>query len=229
MRKKLLLIGVISLLSISQSCSNSEELSSKNTSQVEKTNGMSNRMMSNSKSLSGYVSDILSIQTEIKSILDNESNANFSMIQSGIENVKTVEDLKLLYRNANVIHVEELISLYTEMSQSSETFIKSNSEFYTNFNEEKRKQIIYNEIDTQLGYNEFSETARTNCHANFTKASGRCMRNYAIAMTGVAVSGFFSFGVGTVVGGAVATTMMIMCNSDADADYHDCVHDGGQP
>lgn len=231
MRKKLLVIGILSLLSIFQSCNNDGELSTNdnNSSITETTNSYGSRLASDSKTLSGYITNILSIQTEIISILDSESNANFAMIQSGMQNVKTVKDLELLYRNANVTHIEELISLYETMGSNSETFIKSNPDFYSNYTEEKRSELMISEIDNQLGYIDDDLQARTNCHNNYVKANNRCLRNFAITMTGVAVSGFFSFGVSTVVGGAAATIMVQFCVHDAEIDYSDCVHDGGTP
>lgn len=230
MRKKLFVVGVLSLLSIFQSCNNGEEISNEKNSSVEKTaSSYSSRLTSDSKTLSGYVTNILATQTEIKSILDSENNANFAMIQSGMQNVKTVEDLELLYRNANVTHIEELISLYESMGNNSEIFINNNPDFYSNYTEKNRSELIINEIDIQLGYTEGDLQARTNCHNNYVKGNKRCLRNFAITMTGVAVSGFFSFGVSTVVGGAVGTIMLQACVHDTEIDYSDCVKDGGTP
>lgn len=231
MKTKLSIAGVLFLLAF-QSCDNraSEELSSQNgTIKVSSSKGNNlARLSFDSKSLSGYISNQLALQLEVKNLLDNEKNVDYSLIQSELQNVETIEQLELLYKNANILHGEELISLYNEMNSNSEIFINNNKDFYTKYTQDQRSTLIIEEIDRQLGYDD-NLAARVNCHANFVKASNRCMRNYAISMTGVAVSGFFSFGVSTVVGGAVATTMMVMCNSDADEDYHDCVKGGGQP
>ena len=225
MKKNLFVTGML-FLQIFQSCNN-DELSLQNvTSTTEKSN--TSRLAFDSKTLSGFVSNQLILQAQVKELLVVEKNVDYSMIQSGLQNVKTIEDIHLLYKNANITHGEELISLYKEMSLNAETFIKNNSDFYSKYNKEERLEIITKEIDSQLRYDD-GLSSKVDCHTNFVKASNRCMRNYAISMTGVAVSGFFSFGVGTVVGGAVATTMMVACNSDADSDYHDCVKGGGQP
>ena len=231
MRKKLFVVGVLSLLSIFQSCNNGEEISNEKNSSVEKTaSSYSSRLTSDSKTLSGYVANILATQTEIKSILDSESNANFAMIQSGMQNVKTIEDLELLYRNANITHIEELISLYKNISTDSETFSKSNPEFYSRYTDEERLNLLTQEIDSQLGYSEAEGlSARTNCHAVFMKATRRCMRNYAIEIAGSVAVGVFTGGIGGGIAAGIATVHMIACNGDADIDYHDCVEEGGQP
>ncbi|MBB4806409.1 hypothetical protein HNP38_001681 [Chryseobacterium defluvii] len=232
MKKKLFIAGV-SLFMIFQSCTN-EELSSQSDPQMMKTeinsSSTAGRSASESHTLKGFVANQLAIDAEIKTLLDEEVNINYSAIQAGLGNVKTNEELEQLYRNANVTHAEELVSLYKELSLHTEAFIKSNKDFYSSYNEEDRARLITAEIDSQIGYHEESGImSKANCHANYVKASNRCMRNYAITMSFAAVSGFVSFGASTVIGAAAATAVMIACNSDADEDYHDCVHAGGTP
>lgn len=232
MKKKLFVAGMLFLLTF-QSCSNNDELTGQESgAKIEKSN-ISNRLnarSADSKSLSGFIANQLSIEAEIKDLLDNESKVDYSGIQLGLDKIRTIEELQSLLKSSNIVEAEKLILLYQEMDSNNEMFINSNPEFYSKYNEEERQKILTAEIDSRLGYNEETGAlAKTNCQANFTKASNRCMRTYAIAMAGVAVSGFFSLGVGTAVGGTVATIAMIACNSDAEDDYHDCVKDGGQP
>ncbi|SDL96209.1 hypothetical protein [Chryseobacterium taihuense] len=229
MKKKLTSIGLLLLLSYNQSCSNTNDEimfdESAKTSQI--INNVKRVSASDSKSLKGYVSNILAINNEIKALIDNDKTANFSYISANIGTVKSLDELQQLYKQANVTHSNDLIQLFQQANTETEIFINSNENFYTNFDEVKRSEMILNEIDNQLGFEDYGLSARTNCQANFSKQQGRCMRNYAISMTGVAVSGFFSFGVSTVVGGAVATTMMMACIHDSEEDYWDCVHAGG--
>ncbi|GAB0155366.1 hypothetical protein CHRYSEOSP005_06270 [Chryseobacterium sp. Alg-005] len=230
MKKKLFVAGACLLL-VFQSCNN-EELSQGNTQMMKtETSGdaIMGRAAAESQTLQGFVANQLAIDAEIKAILDSETNVDYSMIQAGLEKVQTTEELEQLYRDANVNRAEELISLYNELNLHSEAFIKSNPDFYSNNTEEVRTKLITAEIDAQIGYSDDSAMMKANCHANFVKASKRCMRNYAITMSFAAVSGFISFGASTVVGAAAATAVMIACNADADEDYHDCVQDGGTP
>lgn len=232
MRKKLFATGVFLLL-VFQSCNNNEELSYQDNAQMIKVETSGDavfaKLAAESQTLQGFVANEIAIAAQIKTLLDNEVNVNYSMIQTGIGNVKTVEELELLYRNANVSHAVELISLYEELSLNTQTFINSNPEFYSLYTEEERTEFINNEIDTQLEYNEASVFAKTNCHANFVKASKRCMKKFAMEVGLAAIGGIFTGGTTAVIGSGVATVNMIMCNADADEDYHDCVHEGGQP
>lgn len=228
MRKKLFVAGVLFLL-VFQSCSSNEDLSSNRDAalKVEGNNSLKNGR-EGSGILSKYVSDQLNIQSEIKSILDNEKNADFSLIQSKIDRVTTVEELESLYKSAKIERSRELISMYEKMRDDSQAFRDSNAGFYSKFTEEERTRMLTNEIDQQLNYNENDGvTGRRNCQAGYVRASNRCMRNYAITMGGAVLVGIFSGGTGAVIGGAVATTNMIVCNSDAETDYRGCVREGG--
>lgn len=228
MRKKLFIVGTMFLL-VFQSCSSNEDLSTGKDSNADLTQKVSlkNGKLS-SEALSNYVSVQLSIQSEIKSILDNEKNANFSVIQSGINRINTVEELEILYKSAKVEHSKELISMYEKLRDNSKSFRDSNSDFYSKYNEGERRKMLTNEIDQQLGYNENGTlTGRRNCHSAFMTASNRCMRDYAIEIGGSVLVGVFTGGVGGVIAGGIATAHMVVCNSDAESDYQGCVRNGG--
>ncbi|RKT01123.1 hypothetical protein [Chryseobacterium defluvii] len=232
MRKKLFVAGACMLLAF-QSCNNNDELSGQDHSTITKTETTNqssvSRVTSDSQSLSGYVSNQIATQTEIKNLLDNETNVDYSAIQAGLQNIQTIEELELLYKNANVVRAEELVSLYEELNSNTEIFINSNRDFYANYSEEDRLRLLSAEIDSQLSYNDSETFARTNCHANFVKASKRCMKKFAMEVGLAAIGGIFTGGTTAVIGSGIATVNMIMCNADADEDYHDCVHEGGQP
>lgn len=230
MRKKLLMAGVLFLL-IFQACSSNEDLSTgQNSSTKTIQKNVLRTARSDSGTLSDYVSTQLSIQSEIKNLLDNEKDADFSLIQSGIDRVNTVEELESLYNSAKIGRSRELISMYEKMNDNSLAFRESNADFYSKYTEEERTRMLTNEVDLQLNYDESTRMANgKDCQAGFVKASNRCMRNYAITMGGAALVGIFSGGTGAVIGGAVATTNMIVCNSDAETDYRGCVREGGKP
>ncbi|UZT99962.1 hypothetical protein ODZ84_10515 [Chryseobacterium fluminis] len=162
------------------------------------------------------------IETKIKDLLNQEKGANFSMIQAGLEKVKTIDDLKLLYKNANVKNIDQFIALYQEQESNANFFIKNNSEFYSKYSKEERHMLVTEEIDAQL--NQLGTVLKADCQTKFATASRRCMRNYAMSMTVAVVGGAISFGAGAVLAGAAATAVMIACNADAEADYHTCMH-----
>ncbi|WBV58767.1 hypothetical protein PFY10_09935 [Chryseobacterium daecheongense] len=229
MRKKLLMAGVLFLL-IFQACSSNEDLSTgQNSSTKTIQKNVLRTARSDSGTLSDYVSTQLSIQSEIKNLLDNEKDADFSLIQSGIDRVKTVEELESLYNSAKIGRSRELISLYEKMNDNSLAFRESNADFYSKYTEEERTRMLTNEVDLQLNYKETTDTAdrRRNCQSAFVTAGNRCMRNYAIEIGGSVLVGVFTGGVGGVIAGGMATTHMIVCNSDAETDYRSCVRSGG--
>lgn len=220
MKKQLFIAGMLFLL-VAQSCSSNDELSSQNDQQKKE---MDNRLTSDSKTLSGYIKNQLTISTKIKDLLDQEKGADFSMIQTGLEKVKTVDDLKMLYKNANVKNIDQLITLYQELNSNTQTFVGNNPDFYSKYKEEERLSLLTNEIDSQLDASNIFGTARANCQGNFATASKRCMRNYLMSMTVAVVGGTISFGAGAIIAGAAATAVMIACNSDAESDYHTCMN-----
>ena len=64
-----------------------------------------------------------------------------------------------------------------------------------------------------------------NCYDKLQRARSRCERNFAIGIAGLAVSAFFTFGWGTVVGSGVMGSILIMCGNDATNDYIECLED----
>jgi hypothetical protein len=225
MQKKLFAAGILFLL-VFQSCNNNEDLPSQDTRIENKISD--NAAGSSSKTLSGYVTSQLSIQSEIKTLLESEKNVNYSLIQSSLQSITSIEGLEQLYNNANVEHRAELLSLFAELNSNTEVFIKSNPGFYSNYTEKERLDLLTVEIDAQLG-DASGTAARENCHAGFVKATKRCMRTFALEASFAVVGGIFTGGIGGAIGGALATTHMVICNSDADTDYHQCVSAGGQP
>ncbi|WP_292008411.1 hypothetical protein [Chryseobacterium sp.] len=228
MKQKLFVAGMLSFLTVFQSCNSNDDLPLQDT-------GFGNESISETsklslRTLSSYVAELLSDQVEIQNILDREKNVNHSLIQSKINSITTEKELETLYRDAGVRNIKGLITLYRKIGENTKVFVEENKEFYSRYNEKERESMLIKEIDSQLGYDE-QEGAffKKDCHATYVKTSRRCMRNYAISMAGVAASGLISLGAGTVIGGAVATTMMIICNSDAETDYHSCVKEGGLP
>jgi hypothetical protein len=231
MKKNLFVTGILCLLMF-QSCNNTNDsLIDQEHAKVGNQSSI-NQSISDSKSLSlsGFIANQILIETKIKDLLDNESKVNYSEIQLGLDKIKTIEELQSLLKNANISEAEQLISLYQQLGSNTEKFINSNPEFYSKYSEEERQNLLITEIDSQLGYDEvLGITAKTNCHANFVKASNRCMKKFVMETGLAVVGGIFTGGTTAVLGGAAATIGLVMCNADADEDYHDCVHEGGQP
>ncbi|MBK1897968.1 hypothetical protein [Chryseobacterium paridis] len=221
------MVGALFLL-VFQSCSSNEDLSNFQDSSLTVSEKVSLKSReASSRNLSEYVSTQLSIQSDIKDIMDNEKNADFSMIQSEIERIKTSEELEKLYKAAKIVHIKELITLYEKMRDQSQSFRDSNADFYAKYNDDERTRILTNEIDLQLGYTGRMANVTTNCQSSFATASKRCMRNYAIEIGGSVLVGVFTGGVGGAIAGGLATAHMVACNSDAESDYHTCVRGGG--
>lgn len=94
-----------------------------------------------------------------------------------------------------------------------------------NYSELKLKEIVNNEIDKQLGINEILEKSldcRGECARRWYKAKKRCDRNYIIGNAAVAISGFFTLGIGTIIGAASVGGVALLCANDARNDADDC-------
>ena len=51
----------------------------------------------------------------------------------------------------------------------------------------------------------------------------RCKRNLSIALAAVGTSAFFTFGIGTAIGGAAAVTIFSLRMNDNSNDFADCL------
>ncbi|MEY8761682.1 hypothetical protein [Chryseobacterium tongliaoense] len=231
MKKNLFVVGACLLLML-QSCHNTDDLSGQDTTVKTESHSKAFSRLgeTNNQTLPDYVKNQLAIQAEIKAILDSEPNADHFLIQSRINSVTTVDELETLYKEAKIVRFNDLISSYTNMADNTQAFRNANQGFYTKYTEEQRKVMLAQEIDLQLSYTEDAGVmARRNCHLEFTSASRRCMRNFVIEVGMSAIGGIFTGGAGAIIGGGAATVHMVVCNSDADSDYHGCVKAGGKP
>ena len=112
--------------------------------------------------------------------------------------------------------------LFEELSRNIELFLLSISNL-ENYSQKEIEMIVINEIKKQYSEknsNLFNKAGF--CEDALNSASSNCEENYAISVAVVVVSGFWSFGVGTVIGYAAATALMVKCYEDASAAYREC-------
>ncbi|RMZ57966.1 hypothetical protein D1632_16810 [Chryseobacterium nematophagum] len=228
MERKLFVAAVLSIITL-QSCHDEDVLIQESTVSIEKNMNIAYRG-SESNMISEYVQKQLSVQYEIKEIVEKEKNINFPLLQSKMGRVSTIEELEALYKEAGIHNIKELIERYERLKRNTIDFQQTHSDFFLQYNEEKRRELLISEMDRQLGnLGNNGLLARNDCHAGFVRASKMCMRNYGIEVVGSAAVGAFTGGVGGVIAGSIATAHMVACNSDAERDYHICVKEGGKP
>ena len=89
--------------------------------------------------------------------------------------------------------------------------------------------IVATDINKRLKPNKLlksdeNKSVTSACQNRFARAKGRCKTNFAIGVAGLAISGFFSLGIGTIVGAGFVSGLGVKCTSDALSDYNDCVN-----
>ena len=104
---------------------------------------------------------------------------------------------------------------------------KNTNKFLVNKNKLNQEDIINligNEINSQLNNNTLNlSRSQSDCYATLQIGSSRCERNFAIGIAGLAISSFFTFGLGTVVGAVAIGTILNLCGNDIMNDYNDCM------
>ncbi len=109
--------------------------------------------------------------------------------------------------------------------------IRNNIFDFVNHEKKNNPNITQEEIITkfsdELNYqytskNEYSGKSNF-CEDQMNKASENCGENYYIQNAAAVVLGFFTFGIGAVVGLALTTAVLVKCHEDASEAYRVCV------
>lgn len=139
---------------------------------------------------------------------------------------KSIEtsNLKITLENESIYISDEIFELQQRLIEN--TRILHNNPEYNSLNEEDFTNLIKDAISSQFNYNRiFAKNARASdpCLDAFNSANGDCLLEFTLSAGTVGVVGLFTtFGVGTLIGGAVALIRFGECNKSAQADLADC-------
>ena len=175
--------------------------------------------------LTKVVSKHIEISEEIALKFTNEEELDLNFLFNSPKYFKTSDELKNNLVKAKFKNVEELTFLFKELNENITSFLESINA-RENYTEEEVQKIISDEINKQFDENNnaFLNHKQSSCYSNFERAKSRCNRNWYLANAAVAISGFFTLGIGTLVGATAAGSMAILCITDARSDLNECLN-----
>tara|TARA_B110001450_G_C17350916_1_gene371472 strand:- start:140 stop:571 length:432 start_codon:yes stop_codon:yes gene_type:complete len=130
-------------------------------------------------------------------------------------------DLELSLKNENIEISDKIFELQLKIIEN--TRILYNNPKYNSLNQEEFLSVIKGEISNQFeNKQKFSQRAAS-CLSDFNSANEDCLTDFAVSAATVGVIGLFtSFGVGSLIGGAIALVRFGECNKSAQGDLADC-------
>ncbi|RKE97948.1 hypothetical protein [Ichthyenterobacterium magnum] len=174
-------------------------------------------------SLEKFTEKHIDYTNKLSSILKNEKNVDMNILENSKGVFNDIDELKMFLIESEIEQVEEIANLLLQIHNNTDTFLK-NLTFSKSLTENEAIQIITNEIIWQLNLklDRSSLMKASDCQRAYDIAMYRCERNFAIGVAGLAVSAFFTFGLGSVVGATVIAGIAANCGAEALSDYNDC-------
>lgn len=164
-----------------------------------------------------YVENQLIISEGIINLLENENDIDYIL---NMPSNLTYNELKSSFDDANIIQSSALADLLKLLQNNSLTFANKNQNL-KDLTLTEIELIISQEIENQLGSLNYNRAGP--CEDAFHTGHSRCARNFAISAGAVAISAFFTFGIGTFIGGSSAMAIYLACQNDVDQDYYNCI------
>lgn len=166
-----------------------------------------------------FVEKNINLSNQIIELLNRESNLNFSNFPQDINNI---EQLRTAFVNSGVTKIDDLLNLLTIRNETATEFINNNKDF--NSLKQITKDRIINDAFNSIYVSDNNEASRSrSCYQQWLVQAGRCNRNFAIAGTGAVIAAGLTGGVGGLIGGGIACSVLWFCKSDALDDYNDCM------
>ncbi len=172
----------------------------------------------NTLAMEKYVEKHISLTNELAGIFAEEKNIDINILSSSPDYFNSIDEFKTFLKDARVVKALEIANLSSEIQNNTDKFLQNLSIV----NKEEINNLISAEINRQINNNLYLSKSSDICRDNWLRARERCERNFAIAIAGLAISGFFTLGLGTVIGAGVAGTVLILCGNDAANDLTEC-------
>lgn len=173
------------------------------------------------KTLQEFTIKHVEISENIFNLIKEEKNIDIETFSLSLKKIKTNKELFTVLKKSGISKYEKLLSLFQDLANNTEQFLKTNPQIY-NYSELEIEDLITKEIDKAIELNDLSQNTRS-CASQNQAAESRCLRSYAIAMGAATISGAISFGIGTFIGMGAASAILVICLEDANDDYQDCL------
>lgn len=170
----------------------------------------------------------IQISEKLSFLLEKEKDIDFEILDNMSKKLNNYDDLEKVLIKSNITEYKATSLLLKEMQENMNElvnyYVKKNK-----LNEEEITKIVTNEIDRLLKGEKTSDGLQTKsdncieeCARRWVIATDRCKRNWYISNGAVAVAGFFSLGIGTLIGATAAGGVALLCQYDANSDRDDC-------
>lgn len=175
--------------------------------------------------LKSVVMKHIQISENISSIFRNENSVNLDILSKSSGFLNNTNELKKILVEAKVENNEKLTILFSEMSNNITSFLQTiNAK--ANYTKSEIEKIIIEEINQQLDEKRqivVMSKASNPCYDRYFTANSRCERNWYIGVASLTISGFFTLGIGTLIGATTVGTMLLLCEHDAQSDRDKCL------
>jgi len=173
-----------------------------------------------------FASTQLEISREIGTLFSKERGIDLNLLERELPSAVDINSVKTILLKAGFTQIDEFISALQKMERNS-VRLKSENPQIEMISTSDFESALSNKINSLSIKEEDNIEKRTPeevlCYDNRRRAEDRCVRNYAISMGVVIVSGLISAGWGTVIGFGAAHAMEVVCIADAQGDFERCM------
>lgn len=173
--------------------------------------------------LEEYASKHITLTNALSNLLLLEKNIDLEILENSADVFEDNKALRALLNEANIVNIDSIEDNILAIQNNTNNYLRSSSN--NSISQIEYVKIIANEIDTQLEskYEDGIFFAKSSCMSRFRTAVSRCERNWYIGVAALGVSAFFTLGIGSIVGAAVVGGQLLLCHSDAQSDYDNCM------
>lgn len=175
--------------------------------------------------LKSVVENHIKISQKIAYKFKNEDNIDINILSNSHFFFNNAGELNLTLKKAKVKDSEELTILFLELQNNINMFLES-IDAKNNYTEDEITKIIVDEINFQIDgqeHNIVTSKAVNSCWDGYSRAKSRCERDWYIGVAALAISGFFSGGISSIIGAATVRGMLLNCINDAQNDRDECL------
>lgn len=184
---------------------------------------ITNTKLKNQKSqgIEFTVKEHIKLVKQLSNLYKKQDKHIYDLKDLGQKNYKNKKDFKEFLKKNQFKHVDKIVVLSEKISNNISNYLSTNN-LHEKADELEAVTIITKEIKKQEKSNKFLSRVDP-CEEALNEAGANCSENYNISMAAVVISGFITFGWGTIIGYAAANVIMIKCFDDASAAYRNCM------
>lgn len=164
----------------------------------------------------------LDLVNQLKSLHLNHNSSNALLQQYDDLVFGSYHDFENYLMKKDFHRIDEIVDVTKKIHSNLRNYLGLYNEYSSRESESEIIDIFTNELAHQIEVNNENLLTSRSCESLLRTAQNNCEENYGISVAIVVISGFISFGVGTVIGYAGATALLVKCYNDATKAYLKC-------